>query len=72
MDMTDSRLGFPKAQLRRLEKKTRQKIARLLAALRVLWCGLHHGHDDVVRFEPYWLSLRCVSCGRQTKGWKLT
>jgi hypothetical protein len=33
-------------------------------------CGLA-GHDQLLRFEPRRLSLRCTRCGHQTAGWTL-
>ena len=34
-------------------------------------CGLA-GHDELMRFEPKRLSLRCTRCGHQTEGWDMT
>lgn len=34
-------------------------------------CGLA-GHDQLLRFEPRRLSLRCTRCGHQTVGWDMT
>jgi hypothetical protein len=34
-------------------------------------CGLA-GHDELMRFEPKRLSLRCTRCGHQTEGWEMT
>jgi hypothetical protein len=34
-------------------------------------CGLA-GHDELMRFEPKRLSLRCTRCGHQTRGWDMT
>ncbi len=33
-------------------------------------CGLA-GHDELLRFEPRRLSLRCTRCGHQTVGWEM-
>lgn len=56
-------------------------FGHLLASLRVLegltrrldqfGCGLA-GHDELMRFEPKRLSLRCTRCGHQTEGWDMT
>lgn len=60
-------------------------LARMLghfaASLRVLGsltrrldqfaCGLG-GHDELTRFEPRRMSLRCTRCGHQTEGWDMT
>lgn len=43
---------------------------RLHWLLRRLLCGLM-GHDMVKHFEPQRLSLRCLSCGAETRGWTL-
>jgi hypothetical protein len=34
-------------------------------------CGLA-GHDELMRFEPKRLSLRCTRCAHQTAGWDMT
>jgi hypothetical protein len=34
-------------------------------------CGLV-GHDELLRFEPRRLSLRCTLCGHQSEGWEMT
>jgi hypothetical protein len=34
-------------------------------------CGLA-GHEELMRFEPKRLSLRCAWCGHQTRGWDMT
>jgi hypothetical protein len=36
-----------------------------------IWCVLV-GHDDMVARAPERLWLRCVPCGRETRGWRLT
>jgi hypothetical protein len=36
-----------------------------------IWCVLV-GHDDMVARAPERLWLRCVQCGRETRGWRLT
>jgi hypothetical protein len=33
-------------------------------------CGLR-GHDTMLHFEPKRLSLRCLNCSLQTRGWSL-
>jgi hypothetical protein len=38
--------------------------------LRQAGCGLT-GHEMVRRFEPERMSLQCLSCGRETRGWTL-
>jgi hypothetical protein len=45
-------------------------VGRALDWLRQAYCGLH-GHDNMLRFEQERISLRCVSCGRETPGWEL-
>jgi hypothetical protein len=42
----------------------------LLERLRRLPC-VFHGHDSVLHFESDRLSLRCLSCGYDTPGWRL-
>ena len=39
-------------------------------SIRSFFCGLS-GHDLLLHFEPYRLSLRCVSCSFETPGWTL-
>ena len=41
-----------------------------MQSLQRMMCGLR-GHDEVLHFEPYRLSLRCLSCGHETTGWSL-
>jgi hypothetical protein len=36
--------------------------------VRQAWCGLG-GHEMIRRFEPGRVSLQCLSCGGQTRGW---
>jgi hypothetical protein len=38
--------------------------------VRQAWCGVG-GHEMVKRFEPGRVSLECLSCGGQTRGWTL-
>ena len=38
---------------------------------RSIWCLLV-GHDDMLARAPDRLWLRCVQCGRETPGWRLT
>jgi hypothetical protein len=33
-------------------------------------CGVF-GHDTLLQFEDYRLSLRCAACGYQTTGWTI-
>jgi hypothetical protein len=42
----------------------------LLDRLRRLPC-VFRGHDSVLHFESDRLSLRCLSCGYRTRGWRL-
>ena len=42
----------------------------VLDRVRQVFCGLH-GHDTLLHFEQDRMSLRCVSCGHETPGWKL-
>jgi len=42
----------------------------LLERLRRLPC-VFRGHDSVLHFENNRLSLRCLSCGYRTPGWRL-
>lgn len=37
-------------------------------AVRQALCGIR-GHDRLLHFEEQRMSLRCVSCGHETKGW---
>lgn len=45
-------------------------MTRTVQSLQRLMCGLR-GHDSVLRYERYRLSLRCLSCGHETAGWVL-
>ncbi len=38
--------------------------------MRRMMCGLR-GHDTILQFERYRLSLRCLSCGYESTGWSL-
>lgn len=42
----------------------------MLSWLRQLRCAFS-GHWDLTEREPKRLFIRCVDCGRQTKGWNL-
>ncbi len=42
----------------------------VLDRVRQMFCGLH-GHDTLLHFEQDRMSLRCLSCGHETPGWKL-
>jgi hypothetical protein len=44
--------------------------SHMLSRMRQLLCGLR-GHDTLLHFEQERMSLRCVSCGHETPGWKL-
>jgi hypothetical protein len=46
-------------------------VARSLAWLRQLYCGLH-GHDHLLHFGAERMFLQCVSCGHESPGWELT
>jgi hypothetical protein len=46
-------------------------VARSLARLRQLYCGLH-GHDHLLQFRAERMFLECVSCGHESPGWELT
>jgi hypothetical protein len=45
-------------------------VARSLARLRQLYCGLH-GHDRLLQFRGERMFLECVSCGHESPGWEL-
>ena len=38
--------------------------------LQRIMCGLR-GHEAVLHFERHRLSLRCLNCGHETRGWIL-
>jgi hypothetical protein len=46
-------------------------LGSLTRRLDQLACGLG-GHDELMRFEPRRMSLRCTRCGHQTEGWDMT
>ena len=49
----------------------RDRLACWLPQLGRLGCSLRRRHDEIMQFEKNRLSLRCVSCGRETPGWVL-
>jgi hypothetical protein len=45
-------------------------VVAAITWLRQAYCGLG-GHVMVKRFEPGRVSLECLSCGGQTRGWDI-
>ena len=35
------------------------------------WICALHGHDNLMQFGPDRLSVRCVTCGHETPGWRM-
>jgi hypothetical protein len=48
----------------------RTSVSEVLSQLDHFVCGLT-GHDEMMRFEPYRLSLLCTQCGHQSEGWEV-
>ena len=42
----------------------------LFSWMRQAACGLR-GHDEMLRFERERMSLKCTSCGHESRGWDL-
>lgn len=54
-------------------RSVRALLHGALAAARRAACALRgHRHQMMLRFEPNRLSLRCPSCGAETRGWDIT
>ena len=45
-------------------------VCRVIALMRRAMCAIL-GHSMLMHFEPDRLSLRCILCGMQTRGWNL-
>jgi len=35
------------------------------------WICALHGHDNLMQFSPTRLYVRCVTCGHETRGWRM-
>ena len=49
---------------------SRSLVGGMLIQMDQFVCGLT-GHDELMRFEPERLSLRCTRCGHQSAGWEV-
>jgi len=68
--LNDVRLT-PLPSVRPLDRPTfRTSVSGVLSQLDHFVCGLT-GHDELMRFEPYRLSLLCTLCGHQSEGWEV-
>lgn len=44
-------------------------VIRVLTSVRQWWCGVRHGHSDLLHFESGRINLICDACGYETPGW---
>lgn len=44
-------------------------VRRLTQRAGQAWCGLRHGHDHVLLYEPSRVFLRCTTCEQESPGW---
>lgn len=60
-------IGVPpgaRVLVRRVGRVVNRSVVQLLHCV---WVG----HEDLRTFERARLSLRCINCGRQTRGWQV-
>ena len=71
VDMVTEFLEYARGVTVSLVHEWGDRRARWMLQLRRIDCSLMRRHAEMMQFEKNRLSLRCVSCGRETPGWVL-